>query len=113
MKTHTEHIQILRDSGGHPVYVVMPFADYQALKLNKPKSEATIPNHVVNLALDREISAARAWREYLELTQSQVAKRMGITQSAYAQLEARKISRKSTREKIAVALGIEAEQLDF
>lgn len=113
MKTHTEHVQILRDAGGHPAFAVIPFADYQALKLGKPKSEAIIPNHVVNLALDKEISAARAWREYLELTQAQIAKRMGITQSAYAQLEAKKALRKSTREKIAVALGIEAEQLDF
>ena len=42
-----------------------------------------------------------------------MAQRMDITQSAYAQLEAKKTSRKSTREKIAAALGIEAEQLDF
>ncbi len=113
MKTHTEPVQILRDAKGNPAFAVIPFADYQALKLGKPRSEATIPNHVVNLALDKDISAARAWREYLELTQTQVAKRMGITQSAYAQLEAKKISRQSTRKKIAEALGIEAEQLDF
>lgn len=113
MKTHTEHVQILRDAGGHPAFAVMPFADYQTFKLGIPKSETLIPNHVVNLALDNDISAARAWREYLELTQAQIAKRMGITQSAYAQLEGRKISRKSTREKVARALGIEAEQLDF
>lgn len=113
MKTHTDQVQILRDAGGHPAYAVIPFAEYQALKLGKPKSESTIPNHVVNLALDKEISAARAWREYLELTQAQVAKRLGINQSAYAQLEAKTKSRKSTREKIAAALGIEAEQLDF
>ncbi|PRC94046.1 helix-turn-helix domain-containing protein [Solimicrobium silvestre] len=113
MKTHTEHVQILRDASGHPAYAVIPFADYQALKLGKPKSEATIPNHVVNLAMDKNISAARAWREYLELTQAEIAQRMGVTQSAYAQLEAKKTSRKSTREKIAAALGIEAEQLDF
>jgi DNA-binding XRE family transcriptional regulator len=113
MKTHAEHVQILRDAKGHPAFAVIPFAEYQALKFRKPKSEALIPNHVVNLALDKNISATRAWREYLELTQAQVAKRMGITQSAYAQLEAKKILRKSTREKVAAALGIETEQLDF
>lgn len=93
--------------------MVIPFADYQALKLNEPKSETTIPNHVVNLALDKEISAARAWREYLGLTQAEVAERRNVTQGAYAQLEAKKTLRKSTREKIAAALGILGEQLDF
>lgn len=113
MATHTEHVQILRDAGGHPTFAVIPFAEYQALKLGKAKAEALIPNHVVNLAMDKEITAARAWREYLHLTQAEVAQRMGVTQSAYAQLEAKKTSRKATREKIARALGIEPEQLDF
>ncbi len=47
-------------------------------------TEPDIPAAVVNLALYRGLSAARAWREYLDLTQEEVAKRMGITQGAYA-----------------------------
>ena len=72
-----------------------------------------IPNKVVNLALDKGISAARAWREYLELTQADVAERIGVSQSAYAQLEAKKTLRQSSREKIAMALDIKSDQLDF
>ncbi len=93
--------------------MLLPFADYQAMKLGKPKSEALIPNQVVNYAMDNDVSALRAWRDYLNLTQSDIAGRMGITQSAFAQLEGRKNLRKSTREKVALALGLEPEQLDF
>ncbi len=45
------------------------------------------------------------------LTQTEVARRLGISQSAYAQQEAKEPVRKSTREKIAKALGIVPEQL--
>jgi len=52
-----------------------------------------------------------AWRRYLGLTQVQVAKRIGITQSAYAQQEAARKPRQATLDKIATALGITVEQL--
>jgi DNA-binding XRE family transcriptional regulator len=53
----------------------------------------------------------RAWREHLGLTQTEVARRLGISQSAYAQQEAKEPVRKATREKIAQALGIAPAQL--
>ncbi|MCW3528678.1 helix-turn-helix domain-containing protein [Burkholderia cenocepacia] len=56
---------------------------------------------------------ARAWGEHLGLTQSDVAARIGISQSAYAQQERGERLRKSTREKIAAAPGIRPQQLDF
>jgi len=113
MNTHTENIQILRDKGGYPVYAVIPFADYQALVQNKPKAEPGIPLEVVDKALQQDCSSARAWREYLELTQTEVARRMGISQGSYAELEGKKLIRKSSRERIAKALGIDESQLDF
>jgi DNA-binding XRE family transcriptional regulator len=113
MNTLTESVQILRDAGGHPAFAVIPFADYQALVKGKIKVEPGIPAPVVDLAMDNEWSAARAWREHKELTQVEVAQRMDITQGAYAQLEAKKTIRKSSREKIAKALGIHESQLDF
>jgi predicted DNA-binding protein (UPF0251 family) len=113
MNALTETVQILRDKSGHPTFAVLAFADYQALVHNKPKAEPGIPLEVVDKALAHEWSAARAWREYLDLTQTDVAQRMGITQGSYAQLEAKKTVRKSSREKIAKALGIDESQLDF
>jgi transcriptional regulator with XRE-family HTH domain len=51
-------------------------------------------------------------QEYLGLTQLDVAERVGISQAALSQMEANgKKVRKFTREKLAVALGINARQL--
>lgn len=71
----------------------------------------SIPNEVVNLMFDQKITLARAWREYLGLTQDEVAAKMGITQSALAQMETSTKPRKATRQKLADALGIKVEQL--
>ena len=113
MNGPTEGVQILRDAGGRPAFAVIPFADYQALVGGRAKGEPTIPADVVNFAMDHDVSAARAWREHFGLTQAEVAARMDVTQSAYAQLEGRKTVRKTSREKIATALGISETQLDF
>lgn len=75
--------------------------------------EQGIPLEVANLALDNHWSALRAWREHLGLTQSEVAERLGITQAAYSQQENQTNLRKSSREKIAKALGLHPEQLHF
>jgi len=112
MKTLT-NVQILFDAGGAPEFAVIPYAEYQAIKSGKTPITPTIPSKVVDLAMDNDISAAKAWREYLELTQIEVADRMGISQSAYAQLESKKVLRKSSRDRIALALGIESAKLDF
>jgi len=115
--TLTDSVQILRDAGGHPAFAVLPFDRYQALVKGRVKSRAKaepgIPAAVVDLAMDNDWSAAHAWREFYGLTQTDLAQRMGITQGAYAQLEAKKTIRKSSREKIAAALGIQESQLDF
>jgi DNA-binding XRE family transcriptional regulator len=113
MNKLTESVQIIHDTEGHPAFAVLPFADYQALVKGKVKVAPGIPASVVDLAMDNEWSAARAWREHKELTQTELAQRMGITQGAYAQLEGKKTIRKSSREKIARALGIHESQLDF
>ncbi|MCX8583449.1 helix-turn-helix transcriptional regulator, partial [Gilliamella sp. B3372] len=53
------------------------------------------------------------WREYLNLSQVEVANRIGISQSAYSQYEKSQKLRKTTRIKIAEALHIKPELLDF
>jgi transcriptional regulator with XRE-family HTH domain len=74
-------------------------------------SALTLPNAVVNIVINKDMTPIRAWREHLGLTQTEVARRLGISQSAYAQQEAKEPVGKATREKIAQALGIAAEQL--
>ncbi|WP_236072449.1 helix-turn-helix domain-containing protein [Paraburkholderia domus] len=71
-----------------------------------------IPHEVLSATVDGA-TPARAWREHLGLKQAEVAARMGISQPAYSQQEAKARLRGSSREKIAAALGITADQLDF
>ena len=113
MNAHTENVTIIKDTAGNPAFAVVPFADWQAIILGKEKHDALIPSEVVNYAMDNDVSALAAWRHYLSLTQVDVAKRMNISQPAYAQLEAKTSLRKSTREKAAKVLGILQEQLDW
>lgn len=100
--------QTIFDADGRPAFVVVPYEEFV-----KRFEDDLVPNAVVTLAFDEGMSAAKAWRSHLELTQAEVAKRMGITQSAYAQLEASPKLRKTSREKIAHALAISPKQLDF
>ena len=58
------------------------------------------------------LSLIRAWREHLGLTQEELARRMGITQPAYAKLENGKTQpRMATCKRLAAAMGIAWEQL--
>ena len=72
-----------------------------------------IPNAVVGMVFDGSMSAAKAWREYLRLTQAEVAVRMGVSQAAYAQMEAARRPRKATLAKVVAALGLDVEQLEW
>ena len=72
------------------------------------------PNEVVEQVIMGKLTPMRAWREYLGLTQSEVAARMEVSQAVYAQLEAPEARpRQSTLRRVAQALGIQLEQLDF
>lgn len=77
------------------------------------RADETIPHEVLARTIKEGMTPARAWREHLQLTQADMAERLGISQSAYAQQEAAEKPRKATREKIAKALGISPELLDF
>lgn len=103
------NIQIINGPGGKPAFVVIPYEDYVA---ERAQDRGLIPHDVVSRTVDGA-TPLKAWREHLGLTQAVVAERLGVTQSAYAQQENSDRLRKSSREKIAAALGITQEQLDF
>ena len=104
MNIPTNH-QVIRH-GNVPVAVVVPYADYERAFALGP----TIPHEVVGLSIGK--SMIQAWREYLGLTQQQVADRMGVSQPAFCKLEAMDAKpRLSSIRKVAKALGIEVEQL--
>jgi predicted DNA-binding protein (UPF0251 family) len=101
-------VQIINGPDGKPAFVVIPYEQYKA-----QQGEADlIPHEVVSRIVDGA-TPIRAWREYLNLTQEEVAKRMGISQPAFAQQEAVNKPRRATREKIALAFGIKADQLEL
>jgi len=73
--------------------------------------EVGTPLEVVRRHIEDGISKARAWREYLELSQQVVAERMGISQAALSQIENAERPRRATLVRLADALGISLEQL--
>ena len=108
MNARTE-FQVIIGADGKPAFVVVPYDQFRRMKGGF--AHGTVPNEVVNLAYERGMSPLAAWREHFGLTQAEVASRIGITQAAYAQMERVKQPRKATLEKVASAMGLEAEQL--
>lgn len=103
--------QTIKDASGVIQYVVVPYEDFLRME---SKVEPWVPNEVVERVIMGKLTPMRAWREYLGLTQSEVAARLDVSQAAYAQLEAPEARpRQSTLRRIAQALGIQLEQLDF
>jgi predicted transcriptional regulator len=108
MNARTE-FQIILGKDGKPAFVVVPFEEFE--KMKSVQNASTVPNNVVNLSFDKNLTPMAAWREHLGITQVQVASRMNITQAAYAQMERVKKPRKATLQKVADALGLTVEQL--
>ncbi|MFV3305374.1 helix-turn-helix domain-containing protein [Pseudomonas sp. NY15181] len=108
MSTRT-NVQIINGADGVPAFVVIPYADYIA---SHPR-EDLVPNEVVGFMVKEGLTAIGAWRKHRGLTQAEVAERIGISQSAYAQQEAATRPRKPTREKVAKALGVHPDLLDL
>ena len=105
---------------GTPVAVVVPYDEYTAAFAGRnhtgigTEQEATVPHEVAARVLKEQISPIRAWREYLGLTQSEVAARMEVSQSAFAQVEAPEAKpRMNTLKKVAAALRLTVEQLKW
>ncbi|MBK6708257.1 MAG: helix-turn-helix transcriptional regulator [Sphingomonadales bacterium] len=83
--------------------VVMPAADFERLRMLAEESEdvlaareqmtrlavgeGTMPGPVLNLMLDTGLSPISAWRKYRGLSQVELAKAAGCTQSALSQIE--------------------------
>lgn len=109
MSEPTRH-QII-EHGGKPLFVVVPYAEYLELT-GRADEEVTIPLEVSRIALLEDKSLIRAWREHLNLTQEEVASRIGVSRQSYTQMEARDARpRRATLGRIAKALGVQVDQL--
>lgn len=103
------NIQVITGPDGKPAFVVIPYDEYCQTRTIE---RGTVPHDVVSATVDGT-TPVRAWREYLKLTQAEVAARLGVSQPTYAKQERSCSLRWSSQEKIAAAFGITVEQLDF
>jgi predicted transcriptional regulator len=110
MNTPISHQIIEKD--GQPLFVVVPYDEYQSMI--EKDMDVTIPHDVVERHILEEVSLVRAWREYKQLSQQEVAKKMGISQSAYSQMEKPNANlRRTTIKKIASVLEVLPAQLEI
>ncbi len=97
------------EQNGKPAFAVIPYDEYIKLL---PSEDVTIPHEVVGLVIKKGMNLVKAWRTYLKITQSEIAKKAGITQAALSQMEnTENTLRTATLEKLAKALGLSVEQL--
>lgn len=97
------------EQNGRPVFAVIPYDEYIKLL---PSEDVTIPHEVVGLVVKKGMNLVKAWRTHLGFTQSEIAKKAGITQAALSQMEKNENTlRTSTLEKLAAAMGLSVDQL--
>ena len=108
MNVHTNNVQVIKQ-GGKPAFAVIPYDDY--LQLTSEKEEATIPHEVVGMLVEKDWNLVKAWRKHLGISQKVLAKKAGISQLALSQMERSNNLRDSSLEKMALAMGLDPEQL--
>ncbi|MCO4314178.1 helix-turn-helix domain-containing protein [Pectobacterium versatile] len=116
--------QFINDVNGKPQFVVLPISEYEKLLSDSDSGyedipyvtdeydNETVPNDVVEIMFRDDVSLLAAWRIYRGLSQYDVAEKLGTTQSAVSQWEA-KDSRpqKKTREKLSGIYHCRPEQM--
>lgn len=130
-------LQYINDNNGKPLFVILPIEQFKEMELlsrfaieSKEEQEQweeievdaseidednhgdTIPNEIVNIMLDEDVSLLAAWRIYRKLSQYDVAEQTGLTQSAISQAE-RKDSKpqRKTVERLAKIYDCQPNQL--
>lgn len=102
----------IREEAGQR-FALVPLEQFTALVEQAGKTDAlTLPHEVVARHLVEEVPLLRAWREYLGLTQAELAERLAVTQGQVAQWEAPGARpRHATLKRVAAALGLHVSQL--
>ncbi len=110
MNAHIEYR--IREEAGQR-FAVVPLEQFTALVERAGETDAlTLPHEVVARHLVEEVPLLRAWREYLGLTQAELAERLAVTQGQVAQWEALGARpRHATLKRVAAALGLHVSQL--
>ena len=104
-------IQTILGADGQPAFVVIPYKQFIE---EYDRNLTLVPNQVLDYAREQNVSAIRAWREYLGLSQNDIATKLDVTQAAAAQFEVKGHNlRKSTMTKIAKAMGLVLSQINW
>lgn len=92
---------------------MLPYDEYVALtSKTRIPADGTIPHEVIERMVENEWSLVHARRDYLGLTQVEMATRLGVRQPSYARMEAPDARlRRSTVERTAAAMGVSPGQL--
>lgn len=113
---HKQDVQFIHQDD-QPVAVVMSYEKYQQLLNLAGKTmsanEPGIPHAVVGLVVLEGLTPIRAWRKHLRLTQAEAARRLNMSQAAFAQIEKAGKNHAETLRKIAAAFGISPAQLEW
>lgn len=99
-----------------PAYAVIPYDEYQQMRrrlvlAEKNDENVMLPLDVAEMNVLKGFSLVKAWRVYLKKTQKEAAAALGITQSAFSQIEKADSNHPETIRKIANIFGILPEQL--
>lgn len=119
------NIQFLTDNAGNRISAVVPMELFEKLaedadldELYEPirvkagaNDDETFPNEIVNIHLDQNVPVHVAWRIFRGMTQSDVAKALGITQGGVAMMEKRKKPQAATLDKLAALYSCRVTQL--
>lgn len=110
--TPSEDVQIIHQDG-KPLFAVVPYEKYLTMLANlHTKSRDPIPNAVISLQVEQGLSRLAAWRTHIGLSQLELAERLGVSQSAVAQMEKPGCKpREKSLQRVSSALGVGVAQL--
>lgn len=109
-------VQFLMD-GEEKRFAVIPYGEYEemqtrlAIAQKRSEQETRLPIEIVEMNVLQGYSLIKAWRLYLNKTQKEVALKLGITQSAFSQMEKSNSNQWATLQRIADIFNIQPEQL--
>ncbi len=109
------NIQIIHENN-RPAFAVIPFGEFERMQrklaiAEKRDEKVSFPLEVAEMNTLKGYSLIKAWRLYRGKTQKELAAAMGITQSAFSQIEKSETNQAETLRRAAAALGVEPEQL--
>ncbi|MDZ7854526.1 MAG: helix-turn-helix transcriptional regulator [Halomonas sp.] len=96
-------------------FAIVPLEQFTELVERAGEADAlTLPHEIVSRHLIDDVPLVRCWREYLDMTQTDLANQLELSQAQIAQWERPGANlRHSTLKKLATAMGIHVQQLSL